>query len=117
VEHGARSFVNTERHAQVRRDLIDREIVRAGKRTAAEFIWPPEDTHQTKLLFRVLQLFYGPLRILQWNERHTVETFSIVTAVVGKPAVVGAADGSAELRIKVAAPHNIKNQRRQRAPD
>src|SRR5262245_16310274 len=57
-EHGARAFMNTEWHAQVRRRLIDREIVRTGKSTAAKFIRPPEDAYQTKLLFRVLQLFY-----------------------------------------------------------
>src|SRR5262245_6639992 len=116
-EHGARAFVNTERHAQVRRDLIDGEVVRAGKSTAAEFIWPPEDAHQTKLLFRELQLFDGPLRILQRNERYAVETLSIVTAVVGQPAVVGAADGGAELRVEVAAPHDIKTKRRKQHAD
>src|SRR5437867_9406153 len=95
-EHRAGAFMNAEWHAQVRRDLIHREVIRAGKSTAAEFIGPPEDTHQTKLPFRVLQLFDGPLRILQRNECDTVETFSVVTAVVGKPAVVSAADSGAE---------------------
>src|SRR5215510_319658 len=93
LEHGTGAFVNTERHAQIRRDLVDGEVVRAGKSTIAKFIWPPKYTHQTKFLFRVRQLTYRPLWILQWNERNPVETFPIVAAVVGKPTVVGPADG------------------------
>src|SRR5215475_5051020 len=36
-EHSASTFVNTKRHAQIRRDLVDGEVVRARKRTAAKF--------------------------------------------------------------------------------
>src|SRR5262245_44631844 len=111
-EHSASTFVNTKRHAQIRRDLVDGEVVRARKRTAAEFIWPPEDTHQTKFLFRVLQLCDRPLWILQRNERYTVEALSIIAAVVGKPTVVGPADGGTELWIEVAAPHDIETESR-----
>src|SRR5262245_15855951 len=110
LEHSASTLVNTKRHAQIRRDLVDGKVVRAGKRTAAEFIWPPEDTHQTKFLFRMLQLIYSPLWILQRNERYTVKALSIIAAVVGKPTVVSPADGGTQLRIEVAAPHDIEAQ-------
>src|SRR5262245_589105 len=116
-EHGAGAFVNTERHTQIRRDLVDREVVGADKRAIAEFIWPPKYTHQTKFLFRVLQLFYGPTWILQRNERYAVETLSIVAAVVGKPTVVGPADGGTELRIKVTPPHDIEAKGRKEYAD
>src|SRR5262249_44385136 len=109
-EHSASTLVNTKRHAQIRRDLVDGEVVRAGKSTAAEFIWTPENTHQTKFLFRVLQLCDSPLWILQRNERYTVKALSIIAAVVGKPTVVSPADGGTELRIEVAAPHDIEAQ-------
>src|SRR5215475_535380 len=75
-EDGPGAFMNTERHAQIRRDFVDGEVIGAGKSTAAKFIWPPEDTHQTKFLFRVLQFFYSPMWILQRNERYTVEALS-----------------------------------------
>src|SRR5262249_46324176 len=107
-EHSASTLVNTKRHAQIRRDFVDGEVVRARKRTAAEFIWPPEDTHQTKFLFRVLQLCDSPLWILQRNERYAVKALSIIAAVVGKPTVVGPADGGAELRIELTPPHDIE---------
>src|SRR5215475_4918440 len=116
-EHSASTLVNTKRHAQIRRDLVDGEVVRAGKSTAAEFIWPPKDTHQTKFLFRVLQLIYGPLWILQRNERYAVETLSIIAAVVGKPTVVGPADGGTELRIEVTPPHDIEAKGRKEYAD
>src|SRR5262249_27214312 len=83
----------------------------------AKFIWPPEDTHQTKFLFRIPQLIYSPLWILQWNERYTMETFSIIAAVVGKPTVVGPADGGAELRIESTAPHDVEAEGRKQHAD
>src|SRR5262249_53255650 len=116
-EHSASTLVNTKRYAQIRRDFVDGEVVRARKRTAAEFIWPPENTHQTKFLFRVLQLCDSPLWILQRNERYTMETFSIVAAVVGKPTVVSPADDGTELRVEVAAPHDIEAQGRKQHAD
>jgi hypothetical protein len=78
------------------------------------FIGPPEDAHQTEFLFGVLQFLDGARRILQRNERDSMETFWVVATVVGEPAIVGAADGRTKLRVEIVAPHDVETESRKK---
>jgi hypothetical protein len=105
--------VYADRDAKIGRHFVDRKIIRARKRPAAELVWAPENPHEPEFLFGVAQLLNRARRILQRNKTDAVKPLPIVTAIIRQPGVIGAADGGAELGVEVVAPHNVETEGRE----
>src|SRR6185436_20126254 len=80
-EHRARAFMDADRDAEVRGGFIDRKIVGARERAAAEFVRSPENAVVAEFLFGVFQFCHRARRVLKWNQANTVQPFGIVTAI------------------------------------
>ena len=82
-QHGARALMDADRHAEVGGGFINRKVIGARQRAAAQFIGPPENADMAQLLLGVFQFFDRPRRVLQRNQAHAVKPLRIIAAIVG----------------------------------
>src|SRR5215813_15056793 len=90
---GPRPFVHADRHLQLRGKRVDRKVVGMAKCSALEPVRAPENARQAQLLFCAAEFLYRELRIVQRDERNTLEPCAVMAAILGQPVVVGPADG------------------------
>ncbi len=87
----ARAFMNQQRHSQLDHRLVQRIVIGIVDVAALDRIRPDEYAFEAEFIYGAFCFFDGEFHVLDWNHADTQEPFSIRSAVIVQPIIVGAA--------------------------